>query len=301
MPGMGVPLTALEQIMRQRAKADPTAPPITAPDPMQGVDASELERWYAELMRPPTTMERIAAGVQVPNTPIVHGKSAPGRMLLRGLVGGFKGSASLDRGLTVGGERGSGLRTLQGRPRRGLGAAALLGGGGGGRYVNPEYEDARTAAMRALEQERLARMNQTNEPTPEDPLLAEKRAAWEALTGQRNAARDATRQRAGAYASRQAKLSASGGGGRGGSMAAYNAERATLKARHEAVLSRLKAAATQLWGETEGQYAKPLAIEGRSRLVNKAEQEYRRLLDELDRKYGMGVSGGDAEDEDELY
>lgn len=295
MPGMGVPLTALEQIMRQRAKADPTAPPITAPDPMQAVDASELERWYAELMRPPTTMERIGAGVQVPNTPIVHGKSAPGRMLLRGLVGGFKGSAALDRGTTVGGEAGSSIRTLQGRPRRGL-AAALLAGG-----MSP-VDQAREYAWRTLGDQRAARTDEIREPDAPNPNADLERKILEGkLRGQQFSESEARRVNDARIARYGRAPAARAGGGRGGSMAAYNAERATLKARHEAVLSRLKAAATQLWGETEGQYAKPLAIEGRSRLVNKAEQEYRRLLDELDRKYGMGVSGGDAEDEDELY
>lgn len=116
----GLPISALEQIMRQRAKADPTAPPITVPEES---GADQLYRMLLEqqspAMREPSTMERVAAGLMIPNTPIVHGRSAPGRMLLRGLVGGFKGS----QGFGVPGQGALSRAALTGQ---------LRGGGAGG-------------------------------------------------------------------------------------------------------------------------------------------------------------------------
>lgn len=294
----GAPLSILQEILRRRGT--PTAlpaPPDPTAETMPGVDGGEIERWYAELMKPPTTFERIAAGVQVPTGPIR--KQAPGRMFLRGLVGGFKGSAALDRGAVVGGERGSSLRSLQGR-RAGSPLAAALMGRGGGRYVNPEYEAARTAAARALETERLARAAQTNEPTPEDPLLEDRRAALEALTGARNASAESARRRAAAYEKRMGRAPAARGGGGGGG-ASLTQERMLLDRKRIAELERLRGVITNMFGAPPGKYANDDATMAYGRAAARVEADYRRRIEELAAKYGMGAAGDYGEDEDELY
>jgi hypothetical protein len=249
------------------------------------VDTAEIERWYAELMRPPSTLERIAAGVEVPNQPMKKRKGRVARTFLRGLVGGFKGSmaAEGERG-RAGGGRASSLRSI-------LNSRAK---------ANPEYEAARTDAQKALAEARRARAAEIGEGDPSDPLLEDKRAAIQALKAQREAAASAAGRRASAYEKRMGRAPASGGRGGGGTgKVTFAQERAALDAKKRAEHERLRGVITNLYGEVSGPYADPLAIAAYGRAIARVNADYNKRLQQLNEKYGAGLP--DLEDEDELY
>jgi hypothetical protein len=159
----------LQRLMGQRFPEFPGQPPVAPPPMAPTVDPQQLlMQMLAQAPQPapePSTLDRIGAGLKVPNQPMKKRKGRIARTALRGLVEGFKGSQRLDRG------EGSSSGRAPGVP------------GGRGRSSAQEAADAARADYWR------ARAEKAGAPEVEkvDPLLDEREDAWKALAEMRRA------------------------------------------------------------------------------------------------------------------